>query len=193
MESALLDAAAEILESEGPDALSVRRIAAVAGVAPMGVYNHFDNKYGIVDALFISGFERLRDSMAEAHRMEDPLAALRESGQRYRALALANPMMYQVMFLRAVAGFEPSVRALTVATGAFDALATTVQRGIDAGVLAGPDAIMTAQVIWASIHGWMSLELLGIGPVEAGAEGFDLVCATALQGLHPNLVPGKRA
>ena len=110
-----------------------------------------------------------------------------------RALALAHPMAYQVMFLRAVAGFEPSVRALTVATGAFDALATTVQRGIDAGVLAGPDAIMTAQVIWASIHGWMSLELLGIGPVEAGAEGFDLVCATALQGLHPNLVPGKRA
>jgi AcrR family transcriptional regulator len=41
MEAALLEAAAGILETEGPDALSVRRIAATAGVAPMGVYNHF--------------------------------------------------------------------------------------------------------------------------------------------------------
>ena len=41
MEAALLASAAELLEQEGPDGLSVRRIAAAAGVAPMGVYNHF--------------------------------------------------------------------------------------------------------------------------------------------------------
>ena len=59
MEAALLEAAADILETEGPDALSVRRIAAAAGVAPMGVYNHFESKSGIIEALFIQGFERL--------------------------------------------------------------------------------------------------------------------------------------
>ena len=59
MEAALLTSAAEILETEGPDGLSVRRIAAAAGVAPMGVYNHFESKFGIVEALFIQGFERL--------------------------------------------------------------------------------------------------------------------------------------
>ena len=68
MEAALLASAAEILETEGPDGLSVRRIAAAAHVAPMGVYNHFDSKYGIVEALFIQGFERLGEAMATHRR-----------------------------------------------------------------------------------------------------------------------------
>src|SRR6202161_3568143 len=62
MEAALLSSAADLLETEGPEGLSVRKIAAAAGVAPMGVYNHFESKFGIVEALFIQGFERLRDA-----------------------------------------------------------------------------------------------------------------------------------
>src|SRR5580698_3836208 len=100
MEGALLASASDILESEGPDALSVRRIAAAAGVAPMGVYNHFESKFGIVDALFMLGFERLSTALADVRAIPDPLEALVESGRRYRALALAQPMMYQLMFLK---------------------------------------------------------------------------------------------
>src|SRR5277367_5713740 len=89
MEAALLAAATEILETDGPDALSVRRIAATAGVAPMGVYNHFESKFGIVEALFIQGFERLGAEMAAMAQIEDPSEALREGTRRYRSLALA--------------------------------------------------------------------------------------------------------
>ncbi|HEY1826422.1 MAG TPA: TetR/AcrR family transcriptional regulator, partial [Acidimicrobiales bacterium] len=108
MRAALLEAAAELLEAEGPDALSVRRIAAAAGVAPMGVYNHFESKFGIVEALFVDGFRRLSDAITSIPRSDDPLEDLRESGRRYRALALAHPMIYRVMFLRVIPGFEPS-------------------------------------------------------------------------------------
>src|ERR1700677_5004567 len=121
MERALLTSASEILETEGPDALSVRRIAAAAGVAPMGVYNHFESKFGIVEALFVQGFERLREAIAGTRDIEDPYEALRESGRRYRALALAHPMVYRIMFLRSVPGFEPSDQALEVAGEAFGA------------------------------------------------------------------------
>ena len=86
MEAALLEAAADLLETEGPDALSVRRIAAAAGVAPMGVYNHFESKSGIVEALFIQGFERLGEAMVALAQIADPLEALLEGGRRYRAL-----------------------------------------------------------------------------------------------------------
>ena len=72
MEGALLSSAADILESEGPDGLSVRRIAAAAGVAPMGVYNHFESKFGIVEALYVQGFQRLADAMAAMARIDDP-------------------------------------------------------------------------------------------------------------------------
>ena len=136
MEGALLASAADILETEGPDALSVRRIAAAAGVAPMGVYNHFESKFGIVEALFIQGFERLGAAMAAMAQIDDPSEALREGGRRYRALALAHPMAYQLMFLRAVPGFEPSDRALGAAPGPSTAWSPPSQRAMGAGVIA---------------------------------------------------------
>jgi AcrR family transcriptional regulator len=196
MEAALLDAAADILETEGPEALSVRRIAATAGVAPMGVYNHFESKAGIIEALFIEGFQRLADELSTVADIQDPYEALREGGLRYRALALAHPMRYQLMFLRAVPGFEPSEHAIEVATSAFANLVAAVQRAMDAGIIAEGSPDETAQVIWASIHGWMSLELLGIGPVESQPAGFDLVCRAVLAGLSPDApspTPERRA
>ena len=185
MEGALLASAADILESEGPDGLSVRRIAAAAGVAPMGVYNHFESKFGIVEALFIQGFERLSEAMATIADIEDPYEALREAGRRYRALALAQPMVYQVMFLRPVPGFEPSDDALVIAAAAFDSLVAAVQRAMSAGVIADASPTETAQLIWASIHGWVSLELMGIGFVEDQSAGYDRVCQSMLRGLRP--------
>src|SRR5580704_12417083 len=122
MEGALLASAADILESEGPDGLSVRRIAAAAGVAPMGVYNHFESKFGIIEALFVQGFERLREAIATTRDIEDPYQALREGGRRYRELALAHPMAYRIMFLRSIPGFEPSDQALEIAGESFGAL-----------------------------------------------------------------------
>ena len=82
MEGALLASASDILESEGPDGLSVRRIAAAAGVAPMGVYNHFDSKFGIVEALYVQGFHRLADAMAAMAQIDDPAEALLEGARR---------------------------------------------------------------------------------------------------------------
>jgi AcrR family transcriptional regulator len=183
MESALLNSAADILESEGPDALSVRRIAAAANVAPMGVYNHFDSKNGIIEALFIQGFDRLRDALAGIADIEDPYEALREGGRRYRALALAHPMVYQLMFERTVPGYEPSDHALEVAARAFDALVAAVERAMAAGVLAEGSPTEAAQVIWASVHGWVSLELQGIGFAEDQETGFERVCSSLLSGL----------
>lgn len=188
MEAALLDAAADILETEGPDALSVRRIAAAAGVAPMGVYNHFQSKAGIIEALFIQGFERLSEALQAVADVQDPYEALREGGRRYRALALQHPMVYQLMFLRAVPGFEPSDEALVIASGAFANLEAAVQRAMAAGVIEQGDPTETAQLIWSSIHGWVSLELMGMGFVEDQDAGYDRVCSTMLDGLSPEAV-----
>jgi AcrR family transcriptional regulator len=185
MEQALLTSAAEILEAEGPEGLSVRKIAAAAGVAPMGVYNHFESKFGIIEALFTQGFERLRDAIESIGEIHDPYVAMREGCRRYRALALAQPMVYRIMFLQGVPGFEPSQHALEVAARAFDALVAAVQRAMASGVIAEAPPTETAQLIWASIHGWVSLELLGIGFVEDKAAGYDRLCTSLLLGLRP--------
>jgi AcrR family transcriptional regulator len=184
MQAALLDAAADILDTEGPDGLSIRRIAAAANVAPMGVYNHFESKNGIIEALFIQGFERLQDALAGIADIHDPYEALREAGRRYRALALAHPKVYGVMFLQAIPGYEPSDHALEVGARAFEALVAAVERAMASGVVAEASPTETAQMIWAGVHGWMSIELMGMGFVEDQEAGFERLCATQLTGLR---------
>ncbi len=152
----------------------------------MGVYNHFDSKFGIIEALFIQGFERLREALTSIADIEDPYEALREGGRRYRDLALAHPMVYQVMFLRAVPGFEPSDHALEVAgPGIRQPCRRRPARHGRRRHCRRPARPRRRRLIWASIHGWVSLELLGIGFVEDQQAGFDRVCTTMLAGLSP--------
>ena len=170
---ALLDAAARLLERSGPDALSVRRIAAEAHVAPMGVYNHFDGKHGVVEALWVEGFDRLRVTLEALAGVPDPGDALIEGFRRYRALALEHPMAYRLMFLDAVPGFEPSVEAAWSAAMSFEALVAVARRAMEAGTVPDGDSVQMAQVMWAAVHGWVSLELDGLvflADTDAGAE-----------------------
>ena len=151
----------------------------------MGVYNHFSSKSGIVEALFVQGFERLGRAMVTLNEIAEPLDALLEGGRRYRALALAHPMAYQLMFLRAVPGFEPSPEAKAVAARAFEGLVAAVRRAMEAGLIATGDPEETSQMIWAGVHGWVSLELCGIGFVEDTDRGADRLCAVMMAGLRP--------
>ncbi len=162
LEPAILEAAEAILEEEGPQALSVRKIAERAGVAPMGLYSRFDGKFGVIDALFKEGFTVLAATTRSAVSADDPLVGFRASGLAYRALARAHPSRYAVMFLHPVSGFAPSPDAIAAASDAFEALADAVSRCMDVGAFRRADRAETAQQVWASCHGWVALELGGI-------------------------------
>ena len=62
----LLDAASRLLEAEGPDALTVRRIAAAAGCSTTVLYTLFGGKAGVAEGLWREGFERLRQALEQA-------------------------------------------------------------------------------------------------------------------------------
>jgi AcrR family transcriptional regulator len=155
----LLRAASEVLASEGPSALTVRRIAAQAGVSTMNVYSRFGGKDGVVDHLFIEGFSRLADAMNAAPHTDDPMSDLRQCGDNYRQFALANPTYYSVMFDRVVADYVPSPAALERATATLQLLADQLARAMQAGALTPADPISTAASVWATSHGLVSLEM----------------------------------
>lgn len=184
VERSLVDAAERLLEADGPSALTVRRIAAEAGVSPMGVYNHFGGKDGVVEALYHRGFDQLRDAFA-AVGSDDPLADVAEACRRYRAFALGHPTTYAVLFERAVPDFEPSDEAKAHAHASFAELVRLVQRAMDSGVLADGDATVAAQHIWSAGHGLVSLELRGMGFVADRDAQADALTETLLRGLAP--------
>jgi AcrR family transcriptional regulator len=156
---ALLDAARRLLAEEGASALTVRRLAAEAGLSTMAIYSRYGGKDGIVDALYIEGFERLAEAMRGARMTKDPIGDLDRCGQAYRSFALANPTSYAVMFQNVVPDFHPSEAAMVTAAQTLDLLAQLVQRAIDAGKFAPGDASALAGLLWAAQHGIVSLEL----------------------------------
>jgi AcrR family transcriptional regulator len=160
----LLRAASDVLASEGPGALTVRRIAKQAGVSTMNVYSRFGGKDGVIDHLFTEGFAKLFAAVAAAPETDDALRDLHRCGDNYRSFALANPTYYSIMFDRVVADYRPSAAALVQAGATLQQLADRVQRAVDQGSLVTDDPLRTAASLWSTCHGLVSLELKDAKP-----------------------------
>jgi AcrR family transcriptional regulator len=159
VEQALLEAAEAVLAREGLGGVTVRAVAAEAGVAPMGVYNRFGSKDGLIAALVMRSFDLLREAVADRGEV-DPVERLRAAGRRYREFALSHPQHYAVIFLNrpGVVGHEdPEVEQH--ARAAFEALVAHVVYGMDRGAVRPGDPVDLAQQIWSSVHGAVALEL----------------------------------
>jgi AcrR family transcriptional regulator len=193
VENAIVDAAFHLLEAEGPEALSVRRVAAEAGVAPMGVYNHFEGgKNGVVDACFRIGFEILGSELIDVVQGDDPTAALRAGLLRYRTLALEHPRCYEMMFLHAVPGFVPSEQSHVVAGESFEVLVRSIARGMRHGAFRDDDPREVAQLVWSAIHGAVALELGEICMVDDMAANYAALVETIIRGISvPDEKPAK--
>jgi AcrR family transcriptional regulator len=170
----LLDAASRLLLEEGPRALTMRRVASEVGCSTTVLYTMFGGKDGLADALYREGFERLMrrlEGAAEADDApEDPVARAAGLARAYRENALSERGYYGVMFGQAIPGFEPSEESLAVADASLGVLVEAVQDAMDAGVLVRGDAMAVAEVLWASAHGVVSLELAGHFPEPGVAE-----------------------
>jgi AcrR family transcriptional regulator len=162
--STLLKAAGDLLAAEGPGALTVRRIANAAGVSTMNVYSRFGGKDGVVDQLFVEGFQRLGEGMRSVVATDDPIADMMSCGLSYRQFAIDNPTLYSVMFDRAVPDFKPTIEAQLIAGSTLELLADRLERAMKAGALRSADRLHTAALVWATCHGVVSLELKEVGP-----------------------------
>ena len=188
---ALLRAASTLLAKEGPAALTVRRIAAEAGVSTMGVYSRFGGKDGVVDALLREGFDDLSAAM-------DAVRPDRRSAGR-PAAAAARPTASSGSATRPATGScsrapcpasSPSAESIDVGRRRRSTRARRAACGrcIDAGLLAGGDPRQEiACSLWAASHGLISLELCGRKPeaVLAGDDPYDRTMAAMIRGLSP--------
>ena len=114
----LVDAALRVLNEGGPGELTVRRIAEAAGSSTMGVYSRFGGRTGVLDALYRRGFDLLEATLAAVPEADDPRRRIVDIAIAYREFALANPLLYALMFERPLPDFDPEVQARQ------DALAT---------------------------------------------------------------------
>jgi AcrR family transcriptional regulator len=93
----LLEAAERIVERDGPEALSVRRVADEVGTTTRAVYSLFGSKQGLVVALGTRAFEMLGAAIAAQATTGDPAADLVEAGVAvFRRFAIGHPSLFTI-------------------------------------------------------------------------------------------------
>jgi AcrR family transcriptional regulator len=163
----LLEAAALLLDEEGPDSLTARRLTAQAGTSTMAVYTHFGGMQALVREIVVEGFRRFAEHVTDQPVTDDPVADLEKLAFAYRENALANPHLYAVMFGAAsLGGYRLSPEEREVGRYTFVVLADAVERAMDAGRLRRDDPGVVAEQLWSAMHGFVMLELAGLHPVS---------------------------
>ncbi|MEM9571332.1 MAG: TetR family transcriptional regulator [Pseudomonadota bacterium] len=155
--SKILTAASEIFADHGANGLSVRAISGRAGLSTIGIYNHFNGKQGILDALYIEGFELVMSAIRFDFSVMSPRDAVLQGLSNYLDLADHHRGHYQLIFGRGDPSYQPSSVAIEVGAEAFNRLTALIARALPE-TLTGREKREAALQLWALAHGYISLQ-----------------------------------
>jgi AcrR family transcriptional regulator len=172
---AIVAAARQILEQEGLEALTMRRLADAVGIRAPSLYKHFPNKAAVEVALLELGFEEFaaafETALAERGETLGALAAA------YRGFARNHPDLYRLM----TSGPLPR-----------DQLRPGVEAAAAAPLLRVVGDADLARAVWAWTHGMTILELDGRFPSDADLDAAWARGIAAFEGVANPDVPARQ-
>jgi AcrR family transcriptional regulator len=185
----ILVAARTIVLEQGYRELSMRKIADAIEYSPAALYLHFANREEIALQLCREAFLDLLGFLAPAAVLQDPAVRILEIGRRYVRFGMEKPESYRLIFMEEQS-FADSVmgpKALEdpnePGTRAFELLRGTIEELVRSGAFRPVDPEAGAHVIWAAMHGLVSLRLACPGfPFEDIDELTALMCDSLMRG-----------
>jgi len=172
---ALMDGALAVIRERGLESLSLREVAAAAGVSHAAPYHHFADKGALVRALGYEALLRLDERMAEAQVAtgQDPAERLVAIGLAYVDFAVERPDYYAAM--RSEEMREPRPAEVPPAHGdTWGRLVAAVAACQAAGSLPQGDPVTLAVGMWALVHGladlWLTAPLAMLPQGAAGVQ-----------------------
>ena len=155
-EERLLASARRLLAEQGADGVSLRRIALDCGVTPGAVYRHFASKQDLLERVTAAAFSGLEASLwrAMARYPTGSVERLAELGRVYVQYARDHPEDYQLMF--SLTGERRPVESLPAYT-VVKIVDECVADSIAAGTLIDGDPRMISLLLWARLHGLITL------------------------------------
>lgn len=158
--------ALRLLEKEGPEAVTMRRVARSIGITPMAIYHHFADRDALLTFVTDREFEKLVDQFRANMR---PLP--RNATQATRVLRVmdyyvdygfAHPRVFDYVFSRYRSDarrFPDDFRAGRSPT--MNLVAQAVDDAMKAGVIRKDDKWEVAMDLWAFAHGYVALYRAG--------------------------------
>lgn len=150
LRAACVEAGVRLVEAGGPDAVTIRGVARLAGVSHTAPLHHFRDRHELLGAVAERGFELLLERLkASIDRSEtSPAALLRAYGLAYVDHAVHHPGIFILMF--SASGGAPG-------EGAYRRLIDLCADAQRAGELQGTDPVRLARLLWSTVHGLATL------------------------------------
>lgn len=155
MRATVLTCAARILTTEGVSGLTARHLSRAANASTKVIYSHFGGMPGVVAALYESGFGLLAQQLSDAKSSAKPQTTIANIAFAYRAFALSNADLFDLMYGPKVGLLLPSRGARIDAKAALDVVTDAFFE------IGAADVADTARAFWAAMHGIVVLERAG--------------------------------
>jgi AcrR family transcriptional regulator len=168
LHAAMLEVAERILETDGPEGLTLRAAARAAGVSHAAPRHHFGDLTGLLSELAAVGYVRFANQLAAAADAAGDTAPsrLKAIGLAYVRFARAHPNLFLLMFRsQRLDKNRASLRSASEA--AFAVLRDAVGKKRE-GVRPAPsfDARAEAIAAWSLVHGFAMLMIDGRLPQD---------------------------
>jgi AcrR family transcriptional regulator len=158
------------LEREGPEAVSMRRIARELEITPMAIYHHFRNREALLRSIVDREFAKFQEAVARAPRRASHGARLMHGLDAYIQYSFDRPRIFDYVFSEP----RPDARRYPGnfrdrSSPTLTQLADTVSAAMDAGYLERADVWEVALELWAHAHGYIALYRAGrfeLSPLE---------------------------
>jgi AcrR family transcriptional regulator len=129
--ASIVAAAWKLARKHGIAGVSLHALARDVGMRQPSLYEYFDSKHALYDAMFADGNQQLLDRLDHLSYPREPRAALKKHLGAFAGFALEDPARCELLFQRHVPGFVPSPESYALAE---DALRRTVKLLNEAGV-----------------------------------------------------------
>ncbi|MEO8451784.1 MAG: TetR/AcrR family transcriptional regulator [Gemmatimonadota bacterium] len=159
----LSDAAVESHREHGLDGVKIRTIATRAGVSPGAIYRHYRGREELLAEVVRRGYDVLAQYMHRCLEGTDVLDRLRRMERAYFDFAVENPKVYQTLFMLpeipGIRRYPDDYAKRRSAT--FQIIVDRVAECIGTGLLRKGDRLEIALTIWAHMHGFMAIYIVG--------------------------------
>lgn len=121
-----------LAREHGVAAISLRALATEVGMRQPSLYEYFDSKHALYDAMFADGNRQLLVRLDGVELPGDPRAALKRMLHTFVDFALEDPTRCELLFERHIPGFTPSTGSYALAIEALDRIVGVMrQAGVD--------------------------------------------------------------
>ncbi|MFJ6322483.1 MULTISPECIES: WHG domain-containing protein [unclassified Rhizobium] len=154
-EDRIVAAARAIAESEGWEAVTIRRLANEIEYSQPVLYSHFASRDAIVAAVALEGFKELATALrAAAEAADGQRDALMRVARGYFAFALSRPALYDAMFILPTQLMFAEAETRAELRDGFEAITAVVSPFCR-------DVEIVTETFWAALHGLAELERSG--------------------------------